>query len=104
MCVFLGRAVKFFWPQSREAIAPSPLRGSAAVGGGGKSQNTSRKNVRETHALKLEPCRMIALYSVPNPKPRIRIYELCSSHRIRPVRPYTESADYIILAVLGVCC
>ena len=27
MCVFLGRAINFFWPQSRGAIAP---HGSAA--------------------------------------------------------------------------
>jgi len=24
MCVFLGRAMNFFWPQSRGAIAPPP--------------------------------------------------------------------------------
>ena len=33
MCVFLGRAMKFFWPQSRGGaiarLAPPPPRGSA---------------------------------------------------------------------------
>jgi len=34
MCVFLGRAMKFFWPQSRgrgRSPPSPPLRGSAAV-------------------------------------------------------------------------